>query len=222
MAGQDHHARFRAVGICGTTGLLAAESEAPATSVFLMGYSVGPLTGVLENLLTACGIPKPMVPGLSKKIVSLAGKHGLDASGFGGAACKSGRSGHMLQIFMRRELVDKYAYGSHAMGVPDKARPVLSKALGAKGPICGQVRIACDPLVFMRANCVRMFVYSADPTFHKNREAFQEELTDLLHPILGAASTRKAAAKGIFAGKLPDWWSPPDQSDAAKVANPFK
>lgn len=29
----------------------ADDSEAPAKSVFLMGYSVGPLKGVLENLL---------------------------------------------------------------------------------------------------------------------------------------------------------------------------
>lgn len=35
-------------------GLLPADdSEAPAKSVFLMGYSVGPLTGVLEKLLEA-------------------------------------------------------------------------------------------------------------------------------------------------------------------------
>ena len=50
----------------------------------------------------------------------------------------------------------------------------------------------------MRANLVRMFVYSADETFHDNREQFQEELTALLEPILGRDDTREAAARGIF------------------------
>merc|ERR1712125_49925 len=48
---QDHNPAFKAVGLCATSSLLAHDSEAPAKSVFLMGYSVGSLTGVLEKLL---------------------------------------------------------------------------------------------------------------------------------------------------------------------------
>ena len=71
MKDRDHNPRYRAVGVCGTSALLADDSEAPAKSVFLMGYSVGPLTGVLENLLVSCGFPKSKVNGLAKEIVKL-------------------------------------------------------------------------------------------------------------------------------------------------------
>ena len=37
---RDHNKRFRAVGICGTSSLLAHDSEAPPKSVFLMGKIV--------------------------------------------------------------------------------------------------------------------------------------------------------------------------------------
>jgi hypothetical protein len=39
----------------------------------------------------------------------------------------------------------------------------------------------------MRAAYVRMYVYSADPTFHAKRFAFQEKLTKLLDPTRGRA-----------------------------------
>lgn len=67
-----------------------------------------------------------------------------------------------------------------------------------------------------------MFVYSADPTFHKNREAFQEELTGLLQPILGDDDTRVEAATGVFGGSLPNWFESTSQIKKAKVANKFK
>eukprot|EP01012_Entosiphon_sulcatum_P014903 TRINITY_DN19924_c0_g1_i1.p1 TRINITY_DN19924_c0_g1~~TRINITY_DN19924_c0_g1_i1.p1 ORF type:complete len:577 (+),score=93.68 TRINITY_DN19924_c0_g1_i1:233-1963(+) len=219
MKSKDHDPRFRSVGICGTSALLADDSEAPAKSVFLMGYSVGPLTGVLENLLKRCGVPAKHITDLTKKIVGLAVEHGLDARAHGGAACKSGRSGHMLQIFVKREIVDQFVYPSFPYGVPDPKRDPLSDFLAGKGPIAGQVRIVCHPAVWMRATYVRMFVYSADPTFHSRREAFQDKLTKLLHPILGSDDTRYEAAKGIFNGNLPSWWASSDQSGIAKTVH---
>ena len=113
--------------------------------------------------------------------------------------CKSGRAGHLLQIFIRRELVDKYCYPSKPFGVPDKSRNPLGKYLSKTGERKGQVRITVNPgihflrssrsyisdnhfakEVFLRAACVRMFVFSADPTFHGNRDLFQQELRCLL------------------------------------------
>jgi hypothetical protein len=205
MKDRDHNPRYRAVGVCGTSALLADDSEAPAKSVFLMGYSVGPLTGVLENLLVSCGFPKSKVNGLAKEIVKLSQEHGLDSRGYGGKGCKSGRSGHLLQIFMKRELVDRYVYPAFPFGVPDTSRNPLPKYLAGNGPIKGQVRIVAHPAIFMKATYVRMYVYSADPTYHSMREAFQDKLTKLLDPILGSAEARREAAEGIFDGELPSW-----------------
>jgi len=77
--------------------------------------------------------------------------------------------------------------------------------------------MTANPDVFLRATCVRMFVFSADPTFHGNRPDFQEKLVELLSPLLGDKDARKKAATGIFAGKLPAWWSSEDQSEKAEM-----
>jgi len=216
---RDHNNAFKAVGLCATSALLAPDEEAPAKSVFLMGYSVGCLKGVLEKLLGAVGVPKAKVVGLAKDVLNLAAAHGLDTQGHpGGQKCKSGRSGHMLQIFLRRELCDKYVYPAFPYGVPDKKRDLpLSKYLAEKEPIKGQVRIALNPDVFLRATCARMFSYAADPTYNKNRPAFIKELVGLLEPILGHEEVRVKAAKGIFGGKPPAWWTPEDQKDKAAM-----
>jgi len=216
---QDHNVAFKAVGLCGTSSLLAPDSEAPAKSVFLMGYSVGSLKGVLEKLLESCGVPKSSVNKLAKDIIELSSKHGLDTCGVpGGKKCKSGRSGHMLQMFIRRELCDKYVYPAFPFGVPDKKRDLpLSKYLEQSTPIEGQVRITFNPDVFLRSTLVRLFTFSADPTYHGNRPDFIRELVDLLNPILGSEKVRVKAATGIFGGKPPDWWTPEDQSDKAAM-----
>lgn len=216
---RDHNKAFRLVGLCGTSSLLAPDSEAPAKSVFLAGYSVGPLKGVLETLLKACGVPAGQIKDLAAKIIALAVKHGLDTGGIpGGKKCKSGRSGHMLQIFLRRELCDDYVYPAFPFGVPDEKRnKPLSKYLMEDTAIQGQVRITFNPDVFLRATTARIFTFSADPTFHENRPKFQEELKDLLEPVLGTEAVRKKAAKGIFGGAPPEWWSAEDQSDMAKM-----
>ena len=53
---RDGSDRFKSVGICATVSLLAHDTEAPATEVFLAGYSVGTLsTAIIENMLRECG-----------------------------------------------------------------------------------------------------------------------------------------------------------------------
>jgi hypothetical protein len=94
--------------------------------------------------------------------------------------------------------------------------------MNGAGPLTGQVRIVCHPSIFMRASAVRMFVYSADPTFHDNRSKFQDELVELLDPILGSDDVRVKAATGIHGGDLPSWYDSASQRDKAKVANHFK
>merc|ERR1712113_1235488 len=143
-----------------------------------MGYSVGSLKGVLEKLLGSVGVPTAKINKLAKDIIDLAAEHGLDTCGVpGGKKCKSGRSGHMLQIFLRRELINKYVYPAFPFGVPDKARDLpFNKYLAENEPIEGQVRITFNPDIFLRATYARMFTFSADPTYHKNRPDFIRDL----------------------------------------------
>jgi len=212
---RDHNHEFRGVGLCATSGLLAPDSEAPPKSVFLSGYSVGPLKGVLARLLAECGVPPAKVPALEKRISKLAEEAGLDMTPFGGKPCKSGRRGHMLQIFMRRSIVDRFCYGSFAYGVPDKKRPNLAAYLAKDAALQGQVRITANPHAFLKVECVRMFSFAADPTYFEARKDFQTKLVAALDPVLGDEDTRKRAVNGIFSGKPPAWWTPEDQGDTA-------
>ena len=213
---KDANPKFKSVGICATTSILAQDSEATPTAVFLQGYSASTIsTDVIHGMLTTCGVAPPDAAALTAALVALAEQHGLDVAAFGGRRGASGCPGHLLQIFIRRNLVDKYAYAALPMGVPDTARHPLGAHLQGPGPIAGQARIVVHPSAFLRAARVRAHVFSADAAFHAARPAFQDAVTALLDPVLGAPAARERAARGIFGGALPAWFEPDDQRAAA-------
>lgn len=92
--------------------------------------------------------------------------------------------GHLLQIFIRREFVDHFAYAALPYGILDNTRMPISETLLGKGPIRGQVRICFHPSIFMNSEKARLYLYSSDPTFHQKRPEFQEKLIALLKPHL--------------------------------------
>jgi len=201
---QDHNPAFKRIGICVTTSLVSPDPEATPTHVFLTGYAASSVSiTVLEKLLRDCGagLGGCNIGELARKVMRLAKKHGLPQ-----AVGASGLQGHMLQIFVRRTCVDKWAYAALPFGVPDKTRQPLSKHLAGPGPISGQARLAVNPSAFMRASSVRLYTSSADEVFHRNRRAFHQELETLLSPILGRQQVRERAAAGVYGGKLPSWW----------------
>jgi len=187
--------------------------------VFVAGYSCKDLSfrSVLENLLESCYVPKAKVKQLAAKIIELSEKHGLDVSQFGGKPCQSGKAGHLMQIFVKRSLVDKLVYAAKPYGPIDEERMPISNWMNSdKSVQVGQARVVAHPKYFMRADCVRMYVASADPTFHSNRKEFQKELVGLLSMILGEPDLRQKAANGIYGGTLPSWWSAEDQRNHEK------
>jgi len=202
---RDCCTEFKNVGICCSTSLVSHDPEATPTKVFLNGYAASTVDiGVLEKLLGDCGLhaflQPQAVPKLAEDIMGLADKYGLpQASG-------RGLAGHLLQIFVHRTHVDKLAYASHPYGHPDGKRRPLSKHLAGPGPISGQTRLIVNPSACMRASAVRMYVCSADETFHHNRPAFHRELFHFLQPIIGSPKVRERAAQGIYGGQLPFWW----------------
>jgi len=108
--------------------------------------------------------------------------------------------------------VDKLTYAAQPYGVLDKERHPLAAWLnGDSNTNYGQARIVAHPKYFMQASCVRMHVASADPTFHRSRGKFQEELTQRLGAVLGDPEVRLQAATGIYGGTLPAWWTVDDQ-----------
>jgi len=214
---RDHNPGFRKVGISAMCSLACTGPEACVARVFISGYSCKDISwrNVLENVLRSCHVPAEKVQRLADKIVLLAEKHGLDVSSFGGKPCQSQQAGHLMQIFIRRNLVDQLVYPAEPYGPIDEERLPLSEHMNKDTSFLrGQVRIVAHPKFFMQASHVRLFVASADPAFHKNRASFQEELCDLIKE-LGEATLREQAATCIYGGTLPSWWTSEDQRSLA-------
>mmetsp|Transcript_26130 Transcript_26130/g.60937 ORF Transcript_26130/g.60937 Transcript_26130/m.60937 type:complete len:585 (+) Transcript_26130:147-1901(+) len=211
---RDHDPGYRTVAVSVMCSLVATGPEASPPVVFMEGYSCKDLSfrKVLDKLLESCYVPKAKIRSVGDNVIKLAEKHGLDVSQFGGKPCRSGKPGHLLQIFIRRSLIDSLCYAAKPYGFVDEERMPISEWVNSgKSTQFGQARILCHPRYFLRANSVRQFVASSDPTFHNNRKAFQQELTGLLKVILGEPSLREKAAKGIYGGSLPSWWTAEDQ-----------
>mmetsp|Transcript_47327 Transcript_47327/g.86946 ORF Transcript_47327/g.86946 Transcript_47327/m.86946 type:complete len:700 (+) Transcript_47327:130-2229(+) len=205
----DHHPEFRAVAISAMCSLVSLGPEASPPVIFIAGYSQNDLsfTGVLEKLLESCYVPKAQIKKLAASIIGLCEAYGLDVSQFGGQPCESRMAGHLLQIFIKRSLVDRLAYAAKPWGAVDTSRQPLSRWLNDDSNTSyGQARLVAHPKLFMHPGCVRMHIASADPKFHSRRQKFQEELTKLLDVILGDPELRKRAVAGIHGGTLPTWW----------------
>jgi len=205
----DHHPEFRAVAISAMCSLVSLGPEASPPVIFIAGYSQNDLsfTGVLEKLLESCYVPKAQIKKLAANIIGLCEAYGLDVSQFGGQPCESRMAGHLLQIFIKRSLVDRLAYAAKPWGAVDTSRQPLSRWLNEDSNTSyGQARLVAHPKLFMHPGCVRMHIASADPKFHSRRQKFQEELTKLLDVILGDPELRKRAVTGIHGGTLPTWW----------------
>jgi len=217
---RDHHVDFRQVGISAMCSLVATGPEANIAAGFNSGYGCGDVDyrGLLDRLLMDCGVPEDKVKAFGDSVIALCKKHGLDTSQFpGGSPCASGKPGHLMQIFLREDMIDELTYSALPYGVPDASRkPIMKWVESGASTQTGQVRIVTHPAKFMRSTKVHLHVASADPTFHANRAAFQDELTVLLAGVIGFKEAREAAAQGIFGREPPSWWTADDQSEVKR------
>lgn len=215
---RDHDPEFRKVAISAMCSLFATGPEVTLPDNFTQGYGCGDVKyrQLLDKLLVDCGVPYGQASRMGDQVIAVCKKHGLDTSQFpGGSKCYSGKPGHLMQIFLREDLIDQLTYAAKPYGVPDPGRrPVSSWLESGRSTQQGQVRIVVNPLHFMRSTKVHLHVASADPTFHSHREAFRHELTQLLGSVIGTEDLRKQAAAGIFGGEsaIPPWWTADDQT----------
>jgi len=224
----DGREEYMAVGLSAMCSLLAYGPEASPTKDFCRGYAdsaVGAswdpdLAEALSKLFRKCSVGPFKTKKLMLDIIALSEKHGLDVSLFNGQECQSKQPGHLLQICMRRDVVDKLAYASLPYGHADESRPSMSHFMDGNNSFdYGQARILARPEYFLEPDAVRCHVVSADPKFHASRQAFQMELTELLSTILGDAASRETAARGIFGGSLPEGWTT-DEHQSVRFSKP--
>ena len=165
---RDHNSAFKSVGICVTTGLISRDPEATPTDWFLAGYAVSTVSdSILLSSLASYGVPPADQASLCAGIKALCAKY-IPAGG------------HLLQIFVQRDIVDHIVYSALPYGVPDPTRHPLSKHTETSGVIAGQGRMICQPSIMaVQQNLVKTYTYSADKTFHEKRGTFQKELVEL-------------------------------------------
>lgn len=206
---KDHTLEYRKVAISAMCSLVSYGPECSIPMVFSMGYSEKDVhfRGVLDGLLEACHVPKKKVKQVGKTLIAICEKYGLDVSQFGGK-CSSGKKGHLLQVFVKRRLLDDIAYAAEPYGEVDSTRHPLSNWLNGNNQThVGQARVVVHPKSFLSNKSVQMYVASADPNFHRTRPAFQAEMAAVFKGILGDAKTRERVATSVYGGMLPAGWT---------------
>jgi len=196
----DHVKQFRLVGISAMCSLVATGPECCLQVAFGEGYSCKNLDfrGMLETMLQPF---TSTADGLVDKVVAACEMHGLDTSMFGGTACDIKSRGHIVQIFIRRSLVDRLCYPAIPYGAIDERRlPFAAHMAGDRSFSFGQARLLARPRYFLQPSAVRMFVISANPVFQAERVQLQSELTMLFEDALKSPGVRATAIRAI-AGK---------------------
>jgi len=130
---------------------------------------------------------------LADAVVQVGEDHNLPTMGYHRQSAHAGGDrfgGSMLQIFVHRELVEKYAYPSQPYGVP-LAGGILQYIEKQHRVADGQARLYFEPTVMMDPSKARLFHYCArpsqasmDPVVPSSRGSLIRKLRTVLSPIL--------------------------------------
>mmetsp|Transcript_69993 Transcript_69993/g.182244 ORF Transcript_69993/g.182244 Transcript_69993/m.182244 type:complete len:535 (+) Transcript_69993:436-2040(+) len=210
LLSQDHSAGFRALGLSTSCSIFASGSEAPPLSCFMSGYSCTDLSFhsllvmFLKQYCQCAGKGSKSAKTIADELVEIAERHKLPTSAYGesgGAgkrkvrksaalAATSELSGYMLQIFVRRDIVETFAYPSHAMGVPIPGG-IADYTMVSGSKADGQARVLFHPPTFLDSSKVQMFHYCARPlqscmsaTVPESRGSLIKQLRRVLRPVL--------------------------------------
>lgn len=198
----DHHPDFRKVIISSMCSLMSSGPEVCIAKIFGKGYSCKglPYQKLLTGLLQECHVAQADIDTLVYSILELATRYSLDASKFGGKPAEEATAGHLLQVFIKRDLVDRLAYAANPYGSVDASRmPMKSWLSGSHSFSRGQARLLANPGHFLHEKDVKVFVHSADPSYHAHRPEFQTQLRGLLEAVL-EPSQRAMIAREICPG----------------------
>ena len=184
MAGQDHNPTFRQLAICASLSLFGGNTEAPPLQCFSAGYAGGepPNLGTLLRKLLAAASRPPTFD--TERVAACLEEIGNRYQG--------GRFvGHMLQLFVRKDVANSVSYVAQPMGVPVPAlADIVAHTSG--GSVNGQARVFMHPDIFLDAAKARVFHYCAIPELCSaetkggglTRGSFVQELRNALKPVV--------------------------------------
>lgn len=193
--GNDHDTSFRGVGLSLSCSLFASGSEAPPLSCFKAGYSCTDLS--FRKLLIDSLGGNGLAENLADAVVDIGERHGLPVQGYESQSPTSSQrpqrselTGYMLQIFVHRSIVEKYAYPSQPYGLPMPGG--ILEYIEKGNAADGQARLYFHPQVMLDPRRARLFHYCArpsqsslDPAVPSSRGALIKELRKALEPLTG-------------------------------------
>ena len=171
---QDHTPAYRAVAICVSLNLFGFETEAPPINLFGQGYNGGDPPNYRKTLAAIFGaLGFSDNDALIDDLAAIGTKYKLSAApyargaapGVGPVQSHDEHPGHLLQIFVRRSIVNDVVYPSLGMGIPITGSMVQYVSKGPR--TTGQARLLAHPDTFLREdnnNNVKVFHYAATPS----------------------------------------------------------
>ena len=183
---------YQAVGLSVSTSIFSTSSPAPPVALFRRGYSALSVNfdALMTGLLKECGFDSKMTNKIISVLKTTAAKYDMPVgcSGFGDTG-SARATGHMLQIFINKEIVDQYAYPSQCLGYRD-GKATMSEVLRS-GKTNGQARIYISPDLFRSPEYSRPYYYCADLTFSMNRDRFVKDVKRQLSDLFLDEEVRK-------------------------------
>jgi len=194
--GNDHNNKFRSIAIAGNTSLFHGSEANPIN--FSSGYCACGVSGIINDVFD-----KTETMPLKEKVRKLAMKYEYPLEAFGPGQWKSTGRGSLLQIFVRKDIIDAVGYACFAYGKIDHDRSSIRKALECIPPKHGQCRLSANPKVFMDPELAKVFHFSSDKKRHNGRMEFQNELRSIFKDYYENNQEKKLKAIRQFLNPLP-------------------
>lgn len=220
--GTDHNLQYRSLVICASNSIFDdRHTEAPPLMCFQQGYSVGgefSYRQLLGDLLRCLGLPAVHLTAVLDELVTIGTKFRLPMRQYGSdnlnhhayGPASSTSTGHMLQIFVRKNASPSLAYASLPYGKPETSRGGLPMSIDeatGRTPACGQARLFMNPQAFVEGSDTETFHYSAirdlcstEEARDLTRGALILELRRALAPLLGTPAALLRTEAGVNTG----------------------
>lgn len=185
---------YQAVGLSVSTSIFSKGSPAPPVELFRRGYSAVNVdfTALMKGLLAECGFNTVNAKHIIDVLEKTAKRYNMPVgkAGFDGISKKDVRAtGHMLQIFINKSIVDQYAYPSQCLGYRDGTK-TMSETFKA-GKTNGQARLYISPDLLRSPKYSRLYYYCADPHFSEKRIEFVRDVKKQLSYLFLDETIRK-------------------------------
>ena len=196
----DGDPTYQAVGLSVSTSIFSTSSEAPPVQLFRVGYSANAVIfdNFMKSQLRECGFDVKKADKIITVINTTARKYNfpfVHGRTFGYGHGTGRATGHMLQIFINKDIVDEYAYPSECLGYR-KGKATISETLGS-GNTNGQARVYILPDLLQNQDFARLYYYCADMKFDAVRDDFVRDIKNQLAEIFTSKETRDMVKKNI-------------------------